>query len=74
MYKEPVYDVAVERGRVYAKGVKGHWSSYPDTGGDFGDIYINKVKDLAFSKDLDLDMDQKISHMSKGMQENKSLK
>jgi poly(3-hydroxybutyrate) depolymerase len=57
MYKEPLYDVAVEQGRVYAKNVKGHWSTYPDTGGDFGDIYINKVKDLAFSKDLDLDMD-----------------
>ena len=57
MYKEPLYDVAVEQGRVYAKNVKGYWSTYPYTGGDFGAIYINKVKDLAFSKDLDLDMD-----------------
>lgn len=57
MYKEPLYDVAVEQGRVYAHNVKGHWSTYPDTGEDFGDIYINKVKDLAFEKDLDLDMD-----------------
>lgn len=57
MYKEPLYDVTVEQGRVYAKDVKGYWLSYPDTGGDFGDIYINKVKDLAFSRDLDLDMD-----------------
>lgn len=57
MYKEPLYEVAVEQGRVYAQNVKGHWSSYPDTGGDFGDIYINKVKDLTFNKELDLDMD-----------------
>lgn len=57
MYMEPVYEVALEQGRVYAHDVKGHWSTYPDTGDDFGAIYINKVKNLAFSKDLDLDMD-----------------
>lgn len=57
MYLEPTYTVAEEHGRVYAHNVKGHWSSYPDTGGDFGEIYINKLKDLAFDKDLDLDMD-----------------
>lgn len=57
MYKESLYEVAAEQGRVYAQDVKGYWPSYPDTGGDFGEIYINKVKDLAFSHDLDLDMD-----------------
>lgn len=57
MYKEPLYDVAVEQGRVYAQDVKGHWSAYPDTGEDFGAIYINKVKDVALNRDLDLDMD-----------------
>jgi predicted esterase len=57
MYKESLYDVAVEQGRVYAHDVKGHWSTYPDMGGDFGEIFINKVKDLAFDKDLELDMD-----------------
>lgn len=57
MYKEPLYDVAVERGRVYAQDVKGHWSTYPDTGEDFGAIYINKVKDVAVNRDLDLDLD-----------------
>ncbi len=57
MYKEPLYDVAVEQGRVYAQDVKGHWSSYPDTGEDFGDIYINKVKDVAVNRNLNLDMD-----------------
>ena len=53
----PHYEVAVEQGRVYAHDVEGHWSTYPDTGESFGDIYKNKVKDLAFNKDLDLDMD-----------------
>ncbi len=57
MYMEPLYDVAVEQGRVYAHDVKGHWSSYPDTGEDFGTIFINKVKDVAINHDLDLDMD-----------------
>lgn len=57
MYMAPHYEVAVEQGRVYAHDVKGHWSTYPDTGESFGDIYKNKAKDLAFNKDLDLDMD-----------------
>ena len=57
MYKEPIYDVTVEQGRVYAHDVKGHWFSYPDTGEDFGEIYINKVKDVASNHDLNLDMD-----------------
>ena len=57
MFLEPTYTVAEEHGRGYAHNVKGHWSTYPDTGEDFGAIYINKVKDLAFDKDLDLDMD-----------------
>lgn len=57
MYMEPVYEVALEQGRVYAQDVKGHWSTYPDTGEDFGAIYINKVKDVAVNRDLDLDMD-----------------
>ena len=57
MYKEPLYDVAVEQGGVYAQDVKGHWSTYPDTREDFGTIYIRKVKDVAINRDLDLDMD-----------------
>lgn len=57
MYLEPTYAVAEEHGRVYAHDVEGQWLSYPDTGEDFGTIYANKLKDLAFSKDLDLDMD-----------------
>ena len=57
MYMEPMYNVTVEQGRVYAHDVKGYWSSYPDTREDFGKIYTRKIKDLALKKDLDLDMD-----------------
>ena len=57
MYKEPFYEVAVDSGRVYAHGVSGYWSSYPDTREDFGTIYLKKVKYLASTRDLDLDMD-----------------
>lgn len=57
MYMEPVYEVAEEPGRVYAKNVKGFWSTYPDTREDFGEIYVRKIQDLVLKKDLDLDMD-----------------
>ena len=57
MYMEPVSEIAKEYGRVYAHDVPGYWASYPETNEDFGTIYINKVSDLALSKDLNLDMD-----------------
>ena len=57
MYQKPMYDVTEEKGRTYAKDVEGFWSTYPDSREDFGSIYINKVKDLVFSRDLNLDMD-----------------
>ena len=57
MYMEPMYNVSVEQGRVYARSVKGYWSTYPDTREDFGKIYTRKIKDLVLKKDLNLDMD-----------------
>ncbi len=57
MYMEPVYEAAVEPGRVYAHNVPGYWSSYPDTKEDFGTIYSNKVKYLLDTQKLNLDMD-----------------
>ena len=57
MYMEPLYEVAEEQGRVYARNVEGYWSTYPDTREDFGKIYTRKIRDLALKKDLNLDMD-----------------
>lgn len=57
MYRQPIYDVAEEPGRKYAKNVKGYWMSYSDTREDFGTIYIGKLKDLTRTRNLDLDMD-----------------
>ena len=57
MYMKPMYKVAVEPGRVYAQGVKGYWSTYPDTREDFGRIYTRKIKELVIKKELNLDMD-----------------
>lgn len=56
MYQEPCYKMATEK-RTYARNVKGFWMSYPDTGEDFGNIYLGKVMNLLTPKDLDLDMD-----------------
>lgn len=56
MYREPIYDV-VEEHPVYAEKVKGYWKSYPETGEDFGTIYLGKVSQLGKPKKLDLDMD-----------------
>ncbi len=57
MYKDSLYAVFEDTGRVYASHVEGYWTSYPDTDEDFGDIYLHKVKDLLFTRPLDLDMD-----------------
>ena len=57
MYKEAVYGVAEEQSRVYAENVEGYWMSYPDTGEDFGTIYTRKLKELAHTEKLNLDMD-----------------
>lgn len=56
-YKEPYTDVTIEEGRVYARNVDGFWKSYPDTGEDFGKIYIKKMPLLIVTEKLDLDMD-----------------
>lgn len=56
-YKAPCYDVAEEKGRVYARDVEGYWMRYPDTREDFATIYINKVSSLSSTKKLNLDMD-----------------
>lgn len=56
MYKEPCYGVATEI-TTYARKVKGYWMSYPDTGEDFGSIYLGKVMNLITTQDMDLDMD-----------------
>ena len=55
-YKEPCYEVLTET-TTYAPNVKGFWMSYPDTGEDFGSIYLGKVTNLLTAKKLDLDMD-----------------
>lgn len=57
MYKEALYEVAEEQGRVYAIKVEGYWSTYPDTGEEFGTIYANRATELASTNELDLDMD-----------------
>lgn len=58
MYREPIYDVAEEHGRLYAENVEGYWMSYPDIPREgFGSIYIGKLKELAKTKKLNLDMD-----------------
>jgi len=56
-YMDSVYAVTEELGRVYATDVEGYWTSYPDMNEDFGDIYLRKVKDLATTRKLNLDMD-----------------
>lgn len=53
--KEPIYEPYLQE-VVYAKNVKGYWSSYPATDDDFGSIYVQKVPSLR-SNDLDLDLD-----------------
>ena len=56
-YMDSVYAVTEELGRVYATNVEGYWTSYPDMNEDFSDIYLRKVKDLATTRKLNLDMD-----------------
>ena len=56
-YLEPMYKVFEEQDRVYAHDVSGYWSSYPETREKFSAIYLRKISELAFSRDLDLDMD-----------------
>jgi len=56
-YMDSVYAVTEEPRRVYATNVEGYWTSYPDMNEDFGDTYFRKVKDLATTRKLNLDMD-----------------
>ena len=57
-YLVPCYEVYLEPGRVYAKGIEGFWSSYPDTTETkFAKNYINRIPRLVSTKKLDLDMD-----------------
>ena len=56
-FKKPQYKVFEEQGRVYANDVPGYWVSYPETKEGFGAIYMRRITDLAFTKEMDLDMD-----------------
>ena len=56
-YRYPRYKVFEEHDRVYASGVPGYWTSYPETGEGFGAIYMRRLPDLAFTKERDLEMD-----------------
>lgn len=54
-FKEPIYEPYPQE-VVYAKQVKGYWSSYPATDDDFGSIYIQKISSLR-PDDLNLNLD-----------------
>ena len=57
-YLEPYYGATVKKGVVYAKHVKGFWSSYPDTKGEtFLNIYLERANRLVNKEDLNLDLD-----------------
>ena len=56
-YVEPYYDVAVKQNVVYKKDVKGYWSSYPDTGDTFVNIYLGRAGELTSKDKLKLEMD-----------------
>lgn len=57
LYEEPCFEVGVEEGRVYASDVDGYWTSYPDTGEDFGTIYLKKLPETAATRKQNLDLD-----------------
>ena len=56
-FKDPCFKVVMEQGRVYARNVRGYWTSYPETGEEFMTIYLRKSFDLVAKERLDLDMD-----------------
>lgn len=65
-YLEQRYEVGVKQ-ETYAKGVKGYWSSYPDTNEKFTTIYMNRADRLLSKEDLDLDLDV---YFPKGVKKN----
>ena len=56
-FKESYYEAGEPETRVYAKNIEGFWSSYRDTGENFGEIYIHKLYNLVRPNKLNLEMD-----------------
>lgn len=55
-YLTPCFEVKVENDVKYAEA-EGYWSSYPDEGEPFGQVYIGRVAQLVSTDSLDLTMD-----------------